>query len=433
MKKLLSFFICCLIILSAFFINTGAVNAKKSKTKLLVKIILYDKSKKLYSFKVTTNKKFTVKKYFGKKISKSKVLKTKDYKKLKSLVKKTKDNLLCNYNRNDKNNIKSKISINGKKYKSFIYGNYRLAGYDQVVTRLIKLSPVYVLDKKGFEIQINYEERFGGMNSNIDYALNKITHTLTFTGKGKMNDYGEYCLPPWIDDYHTPKKVVVNDGITRICKEAFSADIDGNSGEPRYYFYLTKSIKIPESVTEIGDCAFYYCHNLQSIKLPKKLNKIGERAFEECKSIKTLTIPDGVTKIGEYFCRGCEKLEEVKLGKNITIIDSCAFSDTNLKLVKLQPALKKIGFMAFASCKQLEEINIPEGLQYIDDFAFLYCGLTSVTIPKPVTHIGYEAFGYKWDDKMKAFGPDKTFIIKGYKGSEAERYAKANGFSFIAV
>ena len=89
--------------------------------------------------------------------------------------------------------------------------------------------------------------------------------------------------------------------------------------------------------------------------------------------------------------------------------------------------------MAFASCKQLKEINIPEGLQYIDDFAFLYCGLTSVTIPKSVTHIGYEAFGYKWDDKMKAFGPDKTFIIKGYKGSEAERYAKANGFSFIAV
>ena len=50
-----------------------------------------------------------------------------------------------------------------------------------------------------------------------------------------MEDY-EYA-PPWQDISYTPENVVVNNGITRICKDAFSADNDGNSGEPRYYFY----------------------------------------------------------------------------------------------------------------------------------------------------------------------------------------------------
>ena len=52
-----------------------------------------------------------------------------------------------------------------------------------------------------------------------------------------------------------------------------------------------------------------------------------------------------------------------------------------------------------------------------------------ITIPNNVTSIGSEAFGYYFsaDDMMEKI-PD--FIIYGTGGSEAERYAKDNGFTF---
>ncbi len=50
------------------------------------------------------------------------------------------------------------------------------------------------------------------------------------------------------------------------------------------------SFVIPNSVTEIGDYAFYECSSLKSIDIPNSVTEIGENAFSGCKSLESITI-----------------------------------------------------------------------------------------------------------------------------------------------
>ena len=56
--------------------------------------------------------------------------------------------------------------------------------------------------------------------------------------------------------------------------------------------------------------------------------------------------------------------------------------------------------------------------------------LTSINIPDSVTYIGSCAFGCDYDDN-RDYVPIEGFIIYGKAGSEAERYAKRKGITFV--
>lgn len=89
----------------------------------------------------------------------------------------------------------------------------------------------------------------------------------------------------------------------------------------------------------------------------------------------------------------------------------------------------------FAYNAKLTGVIIPSSVTYISDEAFISTGLKSVTIPASVKHIGENAFGYNWEDAGAEEGQRLArvagFVIYGKIGSEAQRYAKANGFKFV--
>ena len=65
------------------------------------------------------------------------------------------------------------------------------------------------------------------------------------------------------------------------------------------------SYVIPDSVTRIGDRAFFRCESLTDIVIPDSVTSIGDRAFTNCRSLSEVVIPDSVTSIGDRAFYGC--------------------------------------------------------------------------------------------------------------------------------
>ena len=100
-----------------------------------------------------------------------------------------------------------------------------------------------------------------------------------------MGNSGEIVLPDTINGntYAIDKRVFSeNDTITRVV--------------------------IPDSVTTIGDSAFFGCGNLTSVVIGDGVTSIGEYAFYGCSSLTCVVIPDSVTSIGSYAFYNCSSL-----------------------------------------------------------------------------------------------------------------------------
>ena len=154
------------------------------------------------------------------------------------------------------------------------------------------------------------------------------------------------------------------------------------------------SVIIPEGVTSIGNSAFYGCSGLTSINIPEGVTSIGNYAFDGCRGLTSINIPEGVTSIGNSAFYGCSSLTSVTIPESVTRIGNGAFSGcSSLTSVTIPESVTSIGESAFSGCSGLTSINIPEGVTKIGDHAFYGCSsLTSVTIPESVTSIGESAF-----------------------------------------
>ena len=163
-------------------------------------------------------------------------------------------------------------------------------------------------------------------------------------------------------------------------------------------------IVIPESVTSIGDDVLSECTGLTSIIVEAGNPQYDSR--NNCNAIiKTATntlvsgckntiIPNSVTSIGNSAFYGCTGLTSVEIPSSVTSISYAAFYGcTGLTSITIPNSVKYIDWYAFADCTGLTSIEIPEGVTSIGDYAFIFCtGLTSITIPSSVTSIGSYAF-----------------------------------------
>ena len=134
---------------------------------------------------------------------------------------------------------------------------------------------------------------------------------LTISGTGAMKDYNYYNSSPWLHSSIT--SVTIGNSVTSIGDYAF------------YYCTNLTSVTIPNSVTSIGDYAFQFCSSLTSVTIGNSVTSIGNSAFEDCIGLTSVTIPNSVTSIGESAFSGCSSLTFLSLGEGITSYGDYAF------------------------------------------------------------------------------------------------------------
>ena len=114
--------------------------------------------------------------------------------------------------------------------------------------------------------------------------------------------------------------------------EYYSSDENGvlfNKAKTEIVQYPAGNINntyiIPNSVTTIGNFAFYYCTNLTSIKIVESVTTIGEAAFFACTSLKNITIPNSIVSISDNAFQHCEELKSIAIPNSVTSIGFYAF------------------------------------------------------------------------------------------------------------
>ena len=161
---------------------------------------------------------------------------------------------------------------------------------------------------------------------------------------------------------------------------------------------------MPDSVTEIGEYAFYQCAALEKIAFSESLTTIGEMAFGECSKISSIRLPNSVKVIENQAFYECTGLKSLTLSTNLVSIGDCAFQDNCLSTVYIPGDHVRVGDCAF--------------LPNDDNALFVFCNSTT-QIDTDVYHVYYV---------------DKATAVKNFKDLYSSDYDwdHATLYSFVA-
>lgn len=266
-----------------------------------------------------------------------------------------------------------------------------------------------------------------GTTKDYEYTVENNVATITHY----LGDSENVIVPSTIDGYKVKtiefdafrndnakniKTVVVSEGIENVldwlftsCKQMESITLPGTVKELATDWFFIGSTRLKELKFSSKNVRYYLDNGIlydsqkkQLMLCPAQNNfKNGEYrvlddtidirswAFSNCETLKKVIMPDSVTTIGDSTFSSCSNLKEIVLSKSINTM----------------------GHNAFGSLINLNEITIPKTVN-----GFYYNGQTTNTY-----------LGYNFTEKIDGF------TIKGYRNSEAEKYAKDNNFKFIAL
>lgn len=151
------------------------------------------------------------------------------------------------------------------------------------------------------------------------------------------------------------------------------------------------TVKLPESMTELGENIFDDCKALRGVKLPEGVAHIKGAAFQGCNILEKLNFPAKLTSVGDNAFRSCLSLELDNLPNSLLYVGREAFCDVPLKALKLDRKVE-MGAGAFSNTP-ITEIEMTTPCDSIREGTFRDCpNLTKITIGEGLKYIGYSAF-----------------------------------------
>ncbi|MFT3950773.1 MAG: leucine-rich repeat domain-containing protein [Oscillospiraceae bacterium] len=262
-----------------------------------------------------------------------------------------------------------------------------------------------------------------------DYTSGDFTYTLRDNGTAVIIAYDnakttDLTIPSTLDG-HT---------VTGIGQYVFAASV-------------LETVTLPETLTSIGDYAFFMSSSLESITLPESLTSIGYAAFGYCISLNKITIPSKVTSIGDTAFTLCLYLKSITVAPtnpSYSSISGVLFNKNQTTLIAypcmrnqisytVPSTVTKIGTTAFTCAFYLTNLILPDRLKTMDEYAVYFCdNLTSLTIPKSVTSMGECAVGFTMDDTGELVYVD-GFTLNCYQQTVAENFALIYTLSYYII
>lgn len=179
-----------------------------------------------------------------------------------------------------------------------------------------------------------------------------------------------------------PEKVVdLNDNVFGGCSGLISITLNDcvkSIGYSSFYGTSIKELKLPLSLSKIGDWAFAYT-KIREINLPKSLRSIGNGAFMHSELLH-IELPMSLT-IGKQAFENT-KVRQIDVGVE-NIPESCFENCDSLKYIRWTGEIKSIGRDAFSGCKSLESFTIPSSVKEISTSILWNCpNISKLTIGK---------------------------------------------------
>ena len=260
-------------------------------------------------------------------------------------------------------------------------------------------------------------------NRDIEYYDHVDGASYDFHGNGESVFSLSYCSDATdFPGYVSGITIEIGPNVTRILPYMFA-------------YRGIQSITIPESITSIGDNAFWHCYKLESINIPSSVSTLGNDVFKYCIKMKSAVL--GASTVGERIFYECASLESVTIKGTVNSMGNDVFSfDRKLKTLTFEPSDANktllLGYQTFATDQEgpfydavLETVNwnrnisyrlhneggldsddeglfsqktklthvtIGEQVKSIPPYTFANSKISSVTIPDGVTAIGDYAF-----------------------------------------